>query len=86
MTPDVPLLTKQDVAAERGVEVPTISRYLAVTRARVAAGLPLRPMDLPEPEPAGTRVERGTDRPVWRADGPIRQWIARRNQNQEDTA
>ncbi len=68
------MLTKDDVAAQRGVPVTVISRYLTWSKARRRKGLPLRNMDIPI-EDKKIR-HRGHVRPVWRPDGPIAVWIA----------
>ncbi len=67
------MLTKDDVAARRGVPVATISRYLAISKARLRKGLPLRNMDIPI-EDRKIRL-RGHVRPVWDPAGPIAAWI-----------
>jgi hypothetical protein len=61
------------------VEVGTVYRYMTETRARLKAGLHLRPMDIPLPDaedPAGRR------RPRWSADGPVAEWIDRTGKDQ----
>lgn len=63
-------LAPRDVAEARRVKIGTVYRYLTLTRDRLRAGLPLRPMDLPLPDAQDSP-------PRWSADGPIALWLAR---------
>jgi hypothetical protein len=63
-------MTPRDVAVARRVEVGSIYRYTATTRARLRAGLRLRPMDIPPPDA-------NDDPPRWDPAGPIAGWLAR---------
>jgi hypothetical protein len=66
-------LTKRQVAQLRGVQINSVSRYLATSRRRLRDNLPLRPMDIPIPRTVGPP---GREWPEWDPDGPIAAWLA----------